>query len=121
MKVILEKDRNGFTLSKEFNRLTKSAQDRLIELFKEDVLKNTNRNLAQTQKKMMKMLCIAMDRSGMTSEQCLLVLANMREVYRTNTKIETDAEQEKWLNGKMDEIFGEGGYPYEYIDKLEEM
>lgn len=121
MKVITKKGDGGFTMSKEYNRLTRAAQNRLVELYQEDVLHNTNINLAQTQKKMMKMLCIAMDRSGMTVEQCLLVLANMREVYRTNTKIETDAEQDKWLNGKLDEIFGEGGYPYEYIDKLEEM
>ena len=34
---------------------------------------------------------------------------------------QSDAEQGEWLNAKMTEIFGEGGYPYYYIDKLEDM
>ena len=61
------------------------------------------------------------DYLGWTTEQCYLFLANFREVYRINKKMGTDKEQEKWLNGKMDEIFGKGKYPEEYIDKLEEL
>lgn len=110
-----------FTTTKEFNRLTKSAQDRLIECYKGDVLHNTNSNLAKTQKKMLKLQCVAMDMSGLTVEQCLLVLANMREVYRLNSVIETDEEQEAWLDEKLNAIFGEGNYPYKYIDKLEDI
>ena len=91
-----------FTTTKEYNRLTKSAQDRLIEAFQDDVLHNTNSNLAKVQKKMLKLQCVAMDMAGLTAEQCLLVLANMREVYRLNSVIETDAEQEAWLDEKLD-------------------
>ena len=108
--------------SKEFNRLTKAAQDRLLAQYEEDLIHNTNKNLAKVQKKMLQMLCIDMhDYMGMSPDECLLALANMKEIYRFNSKIKTEAEQEAWLDGKMVEIFGEGGYPYEYIDKLEEL
>jgi hypothetical protein len=40
-------------------------------------------------------------------------------VYRLNAKQGGDAEQQAWLRAEMDKIFGEGNYPYEYIDKLE--
>ena len=56
---------------------------------------------------------------GFGKDRCLLYLANWREVYRLNAKKGSDAEQQAWLRAEMDKIFGEGNYPYEYIDKLE--
>jgi hypothetical protein len=66
--------------------------------------------------------CIVLNRSsGFGRKRLLLFLANWREVYRINAKIKSDAEQQAWLRGEMDRIFGKDGYPTQYIDKLEEI
>lgn len=121
MNVIIDENKKGFELTKEFNRMSKVAQNQLNETYKSDVELGINVYFADVQKNMLMLQCVAMDKVGLTAEQCLLVLANMREVYRLNSKIKTDAEQQAWLKGEMDRIFGVGNYPYQYIDKLEDM
>lgn len=107
--------------NKLYMQLAPSEQEKIKALYTKDVVNENNKYLAQVQKNMLMLQCIAMDRAGFTVEQCLLVLANMREVYRLNSKILTEDEQKAWLDAEMDRIFGEGNYPYQYIDKLEEM
>ena len=107
--------------NKLFTQLAPSEREKIQALYTKDVLDENNKYLAKVQKNMLMLQCIAMDMAELTVEQCLLVLANMREVYRQNSKILTDADQQAWLNAEMDRIFGVGGYPYKYIDKLEEM
>ena len=107
--------------NKLYMQLAPSEQEKIKALYTKDVVNENNKYLAQVQKNMLMLQCIAMDRAGFTVEQCLLVLANMREVYRLNSKILTEDEQKAWLDAEMDRIFGVGNYPYQYIDKLEEM
>lgn len=122
MKVRVGEKKHEFELTKEFNRMTKTAQNQLNECYRRDVEHGINVHHAKLQKHWLMMYCIVNhDYMGMTAEECLLSLANWREVYRQNSAIQSEEEQLRWLQGKMDEIFGEGNYPYEYIDKLEEM
>ena len=109
-------------LLKTYNELLPSERAKIDKAYKADVEHGINVHHAQLQKNWLMLMCIVNhDFMGMTAEECLLALANFKEVYRLNSKIKTEAEQMAWLNGKMDEIFGEGNYPYEYIDKLEEL
>ena len=79
-------------------------------------------HFAKLQKNWLMLSCIVLSTyMGKSAEECLLYLANFKEVYRINAKKKDDAEQQAWLNGKMDEIFGVGNYPYKYIDKLEDI
>lgn len=104
-------------LPRSWHNLPPSEKETIARVKEQEI----NEYFAKVQKNMLMLQCIAMDKVGLTVEQCLLVLANMREVYRQNSKILSDSEQQVWLNSEMDRIFGEGGYPYKYIDKLEEM
>ena len=106
---------------KLFIQLAPSEQEKIKALYTKDVLDENNKYLAQVQKNMLMMQCIAMHRAGVPLEVIWLVLGNMKEVYYFNSKIKTEAEQMEWLRSQMDEIFGEGKYPYDYIDKLERM
>ena len=68
------------------------------------------------------MACIVLHNNfGFGKDRCLLFLANWREMYRLNSKIEGRAEQERFLAEGIDKIFGKDGYPKEYIDKLEDL
>lgn len=42
-------------------------------------------------------------------------------MYRINSKLQGKAEQSAYIKAELNKIFGEGGYPYEYIDKLEDI
>lgn len=112
-------------LYKSFYDLHRHEQAAILQSMNEEidnqVYEKQARNLIRAQRKWLKMMCIALANAGLSKEECLLALANFRQVYITNTKIETDAEQEAWLNAEMDKIFGENGYPEQYIDKLEEL
>ena len=68
------------------------------------------------------MSCIVFaDYMDKSAEECLLYLANFRDVYRINSSKKSDAEQKAWLDERMDAIFGVGGFPTKYLDKLEEV
>ena len=121
MNVIIDEKKNEYQLTKEYNRMSKVAQNQLNDTYKRDVELGINIYLAKVQKNMLMLECISMDMAGLSVEQILLLLANMKETYRLNSKITSEDEQEAWLKSKMDEIFGVGKYPYEYIDKLENM
>lgn len=107
--------------NKLYMQLAPSEQEKIKALYSKDLEGENNKYLAEVQKNMLMLQCIAMDRAKVPVEQSLLVLANMKEVYRLNSKIVTKGEQKEWLEAEMDRIFGVGGYPYKYIDKLEEM
>jgi hypothetical protein len=104
-------------LPKSWEQLPQSEKEIIAQVKEQEI----NQYLASVQKNMLMLQSIAMDMAGLTREQCLLVLANMREVYRKNSKILTDDGQRFWLEAEIDRIFGVGGYPYKYINKLEDM
>lgn len=113
-------------LYKSFYDLHKHEQTALLQSMDEAVEDRVYDRLAnehvRAQKKWLKMLCIDLhDKMKMTPEECILAVANFREIYITNSKMTTDEEQEAWLNSKMVEIFGEGGYPEEFIKKMEKI
>lgn len=105
-------------MPKSWDRLPPSEK-KIIAQVKEDEI---NANFAKLQKNWLMLSCIVLHNNfGFGRKRLLLYLANWREVYRINSKLGSDEEQQAWLRGEMDKIFGKGNYPYEYIDKLEEM
>lgn len=105
-------------LPKSWDRLPESEKEIIARVKEQEI----NANFAKLQKNWLMLSCIVMSEyMGMSADECLLYLANFKEVYRLNAKIEREEKQQEWLKGKIDKIFGEGNYPYQYIDKLEEM
>ena len=80
------------------------------------------RDFAIVQKRWLKALCIVLNKNkGYGRKRLLLVLGWWKEMYRIISTKATDEELDAYLDSEMDRIFGKGGYPEEYIDKLEEM
>lgn len=105
-------------LPKSWDRLPQSEKEKIAEVKEQEI----NKYFAKLQKNWLMLSCIVLNRFfGFGRKRLLLYLANWREVYRLNSLMNGDEQQQAWLRGEMDKIFGEGNYPYEYIDKLEEM
>lgn len=105
-------------LPKSWDYLPPSEKKAIAEVKEQEI----NHYFAKLQKNWLRLSCIVLHNNfGFGRDRCMLYLANWKEMYRLNSKIKTEAEQQAWLEAEMDKIFGEGNYPYEYIDKLEEM
>ena len=109
-------------LPKSFTRLPPREKEIINQVMTEEVVKQVVHEQAELQKVWLKMACIVLHRNfGFGKKRCLLFLANWREMYRLNSRIEGKEEQEKLLAGEIEKIFGKDGYPKEYINKLEEL
>lgn len=107
---------------KSFNRLPKSEKDKINEVMTQEVIKQVCHEQAELQKIWLQMACIVLHKNfGFGKKRCLLFLANWREMYRLNSKIEGEKEQADFLATELDKIFRKDGYPKEYVDKLEQI
>ena len=107
---------------KSFLNLPQREKDIINEVMSEEVQKQVDHNMAELQKVWLQYACIVLNRNfGFGRKRCLLFLANWREVYRHNNNIQSKEEQTEYLAGAMDGIFGKGGYPQKYIEKLEDI
>ena len=105
-------------LPKSWDRLPPSEKKIIAEVKDQEI----NQYFAKLQKNWLMLSCIVLNRYfGFGRKRLLIYLANWREIYRLNSKIKSEEEQQAWLRGEMDRIFGKDNYPYKYIDKLEEM
>lgn len=109
-------------LPKSWNRLPPKEKEIINKVMTDEVVKQVVHEEAELQKIWLKMACIVLHRNfGFGKKRCLLFLANWREMYRINSRFGSEAEQNEFLATEMKKIFGKGGFPQKYIDKLEEM
>ena len=109
-------------LPKSWDRLPPREKEIINQVMTDEVVKQVCHEQAELQKIWLQFACIVLHKNfGFGKKRCLLFLANWREMYRLNSRIEGRADQSEFLAGEMEKIFGKGGYPKEYIDKLEEL
>lgn len=109
-------------LPKSFLNLPPSEKDAINRAMTDKVVNQVVQEQAQLQKIWLKMACIVLNRNfGFGRKRLLIFLGVWREMYRINSKLGNEAEQTAYLTAELNKIFGEGGYPSEYIDKLEEV
>lgn len=93
-------------------------------IIKEVVAKQINDGLdheeAELQKVWLQMACMVIhDALGHDKDDCFLFLGNWKRLYRKIGKCKTNEERDEYLKAEMDKIFGDDGYPYEWVDSLE--
>ena len=109
-------------VKKTLDQLTLAEQRRLNNYYSDLLYEHRNNDIIIQQKKWLKYACILLtDKFNFTPEQCMLFLANWRDMYIVNTKFENEQEQEEYLKTQMDRIFGENCYPEIFIKKLENL
>lgn len=109
-------------MPKSWERLPQSEKDKINEVMTEHVYELVDKDFCKLQKTWLKFACIVLHNNfGFGRRRLLCFLGNWREIYRYNASLKTPEEQAVWLDREMDKIFGRGGYPKEYIDKLEDI
>jgi hypothetical protein len=106
-------------LNKSYLNLPPSERRKIDKVCDAEVVERVDKYFTKLQVKWLKAGCIVNARMGMSKEENLLWLANWREVYRMICNTPTDGAQDEFLNAEMTRIFGENGFPEQYINKLE--
>ena len=108
-------------LPKSFVDLPQREKEIIERVKQEEIQRIVNENFANVQKAWLQLACVVLaDYLGHSVEECMLFLANFREVYRLNGGFSDEETRSAWLTEKVNTIFG-GNYPYEYIEKLADM
>lgn len=97
-------------LPKSFSQLRKSEQNRIYDAMDEE--------LCQAQFIWIKMGCCILADNGKTESDIIQWLGGWKRMYRANSRFKTKAEQDAFLDRRMAEIFGEGGFPEEFMQSL---
>jgi hypothetical protein len=97
----------------------KEAIDNQIKKFIND---QVNHEEAELQKIWLQMACIVLHENfGFGKDRLTIFLGNWKRMYRRNLKLGNYEAQTEFLKEQMEKIFGKGGYPYEWIDRLENL
>lgn len=113
MKPLLPK--SWYTLPKKEQNAIKEAMEKLAN-------QTIDHEEAEIQKIWLQLGCIVLhkyvkDKYGKL--RCMVFLRGWKKAYVQISKFKTNAERDEWLKKEMEEIFGAGGYPYEWVDSLE--
>ena len=104
-------------LGKSFSQLRKSEQDRILKQM-EDTM---DEELCQAQFIWIKMGCCILADIGATESEITQWLGGWMRMYRANSRFKDKAAQDAFLDRRMNEIFGEGGFPEEFMLSLKEV
>ena len=109
-------------LPKSYMRLPEYEKQAINKAMQELYDEALDREEIELQKIWIQLACIVLNESfNFTESELTIFLGNWKRAYRKNAKCKTKAEQEAFLKAEMDRIFGENKYPYEWVDKLEEI
>lgn len=104
-------------MPKCYDQLSPSEKQR-IETAIFDRLDN---ELCEAQFIWLKMACSILHDMGMYKDDILMFIGGWKRMYRANSRFKDRGEQDAFLAPRMAEIFGEGGFPEEYMQSFREI
>ena len=104
-------------MPKCYNQLSPSEKQR-IEAAIFDRLDN---ELCEAQFVWLKMACCILHDMGMYKDDILMFIGNWKAMYRANSRFKDKDEQGAFLELRLNEIFGEGGFPEEFMQSFKKI
>ena len=98
------------TFGKELHQLSPSARNRIYDRMDEELI--------MAQFIMMKQMCCSLGDMGMPTDKILEFLAGYQRFYRQNSRFTSQEELMAFLDKRLANIFGEGGFPEEYLQSF---
>jgi hypothetical protein len=80
-----------------------------------------DKELVTVQFTMIKEMACSLADMGMSPEEILQFIAGYQRFYRQNSRFTTQDELTAFLDRRLAEIFGEGGFPEEYLKSFEKI
>lgn len=104
-------------MPKVFNQLSKNEQQRIMKSL-EDAMDN---ELCEAQFIWLKMACIILHDMGLPVDDITTFVGKWKMMYRTNSRFPDKAAQDAFLEPKLAEIFGQGGFPEEFVQSFKKI
>ena len=104
-------------MPKSFNQLSRNEQTRIMRTMEAAM----DEELCQAQFVWIKMACAVLNNIGIDEGQITQFIGGWKMMYRANSRFKEKSDQDKFLDGKMTEIFGEGGFPEEFMQSFKEI
>lgn len=80
-----------------------------------------DKELVTVQFTMIKEMACSLSDMGFTSEEILEFIAGYQRFYRQNSRFTTQEELTAFLDKRLSNIFGENGFPEEYLKSFEKI
>lgn len=109
-------------LPKSYELLPESEKKKINDIYLDAANRIANQMIdkeeAKLQKLWLKFACIVLHNGfHFTKEDCMVFLADWRQIYRKNARFETEQEQTSFMDEHL--TFFDGEYPTEFVDSLE--
>lgn len=109
-------------MPKPFERLSHGDKQAIYRAVSRLANEQIDKEEAEMQKIWLQMACIVLHNGfGFGKSRLLQFIGNWKRMYRVNAKLGSYKEQQKYLRDEMEKIFGENGYPEEFVNSLEEI
>lgn len=69
----------------------------------------------------LKMACCILHDMGLYKDDIMMFIGNWKAMYRANSRFKDKAEQDAFLAPRIQEIFGEDGFPEEFMQSFREI
>ena len=104
-------------LPKVFKQLSNNEQDRINRALSDAL----DEELCTAQFIWIKMACSILHNMGICERSITRFLGLWKSMYLANSRFKDKAEQTAFLDKRMGEIFGEGGFPEEFMLSFKEI
>lgn len=109
-------------LPRSFLTLPKKEKEIINKVMSEEVDRIVNAEEAEMQKIWIQLACILMhEQFGFGKNRLMMFIGAWKRIYRRNIRLGDKQKQDEWLKSEIDKIFGKDGYPYKWIDDLEDL
>jgi hypothetical protein len=104
-------------LQKTIDQLKPSERARL----EAEIFDRLDEELCQAQFVWLKMACIILHDMGISADDIILFIGGWKMMYRANSRCQYKSDQDAFLEPRIKEIFGEGGFPEEFMQSFKEI
>ena len=104
-------------LPKCYNQLKPSEKQRIEDA----IFDRLDNELCEAQFIWIKMACSILHDIGLDESQITQFIGLWKSMYRSNSRFKDKQAQDAFLDARMAEIFGEGGFPEEFVQSMKDI
>ena len=101
--------------------MRKRDQEIIVETLRNNVYDELDDQLCTAQINWIKLGAYALHLQNVPADDILVWIAQFKHLYRTNARLKTAEDLTNFLDRKMEEVFGENGFPEEFVQSFREI